>query len=86
MSFNLFKKNVTNIFIYKYIFHMLFPFYYLIKNPSVYFPIAIFVHKVDSFPLPVQTVINLPLDCLLIFFFHLKLFFNKYLEQQLGFC
>lgn len=68
MLFNLFKKNVTIIFIYKYILHMLFPFYHLIKNPSVFFPLAIFVSKVDSFPLPVKTVINLPFDCFSGFF------------------
>lgn len=64
---------------------MLFPFYHLIKNPSVSFPTAIFVHKVDSFPLPVKTVINLPLDCLLIFFSTCSYFLIKIWNNSLGF-
>lgn len=67
MLFNLFKRNVTGIFVYEYILHMLFPLYHLIKKFSIYFLLQFFVHKVDLFPLPVKAVINFPLDRLMIF-------------------
>lgn len=67
MLFNLFKRNVIGIFIYEYILHILFPLCYLINKSVVYFLLLFFVHEEDLFPLPVKTVINLPLDCLLIF-------------------